>query len=132
MKAIAIPSAGGITGRGDRDAFVGNWSAARRSRELADDPAAGQLIIENDWVAGAAVLACTAEAAPDGRDAIGPQDRISRGLVENLKAFVDDLHVLRCSHLAIRIGRCAVASDAWKGDTVKIEDGARDVRNQET
>ena len=56
MKAIAIPSAGGIAGRGDSDALVGDWGAASRARELTDDPAIGQLIIQNNGIAGAAGL----------------------------------------------------------------------------
>ena len=61
VKGIAIVTAGGIAGRGDSDAFIGNVSAG----ELADEPAVGKVVVENDRVALASRLADAAKAGPD-------------------------------------------------------------------
>jgi hypothetical protein len=74
MKAVAIVSAGGIGGRRDGDAFVGDRRAARGTGKLGDDPPVRDVIIEDDWVAKAAVLAGAAEAGPDRGDPQGSQD----------------------------------------------------------
>ena len=65
VKAITIIGAGGIARGGDSHAFIGDRRAAGRGRKLSDDPAIGQLIIEDDGIAGAARLAGAAEAAPE-------------------------------------------------------------------
>ena len=56
MKAIAIVCAGGIGGRRDGDTLVGSayrpWPG-----KLGDDPAVRDMVIEDDRVAAAAVLA---------------------------------------------------------------------------
>ena len=49
MKAITIVGAGRIRGSRDGDAFVG-WKSFR-TRELADEPAVGDMVVEDDRVA---------------------------------------------------------------------------------
>ena len=66
MEAVAVVAAGRIAGGRDRDALVGRDA---RAGELADDPAVGDLVIEHHRVAGAAVLADAAKAAPQRADA---------------------------------------------------------------
>ena len=64
MKAVAIVGAGGVARGGDGDALV---RRDRRARELADEPAVGELVIEHDRVALPVVCANAAKAGPDRR-----------------------------------------------------------------
>ena len=91
MKGIAIVSAGGIRGSRDGDALVG-WD--RRAGELADEPAVGEMVVEDDRVAPASGLADAAEAGPDRADGSWPKDRRTGCLVKDLIAFVHNLNVL--------------------------------------
>ena len=132
VKAVTIVSAGGIRGRRDGDALVGDRRAARGAGKLGDDPPVRDVIIEDDRVAKAAVLAGAAEAGPDRGDSQGSQDRRPGCLIKDLVAFVHHLDVLSQSYGAVRIGRMAVASDTGKHDAVKIKDGGgHRVRDQE-
>ena len=125
MKAIAVIRAGGIARDGDGDALVGRDPGAC---ELADDPAVGELVVDHDRVAVAIGLANAAKAGPDRGDARRPQHRGTRGLVEDLIAFVDDLDVLRRAHLAIGVRRRAIARHTREGGAVEVQNGAGDTR----
>ena len=95
----------------------------RRAGELADQPAVGDMVVEDDGIARAITLADTAEAGPDRGDGRWPKNRCTRRLVKDLIAFVHHLNVLSQPHGTVGIGRRAVASDTGKRDTVKVEDG---------
>ena len=64
VKAIAIVSAGRIRRSRDSDALVGRAAPG----ELADEPAVGNMVVEDNRVAVATGLANTAEAGPDRAD----------------------------------------------------------------
>ena len=97
----------------------------RRAGELGDDPAVGEMIVKDDWVASAIGLADAAEASPERSDPNWSQDRCAGCLVKDLIAFVHHLNVLSCPDDAVRIGRMAIARDTGIRDTVKIKDGER-------
>src|SRR6185312_6405138 len=118
VKVITIVTAGSIAGRRYGNAFVCRNADAR---ELGNDPAVSQLIVQHYRIATAVVLTDTTETAPQRRDACRTQLRCDGGFVEDLIAFVDYLHILRRAHFAIRIGRRAVTSDARKRNAVKVE-----------
>src|SRR6266568_7203531 len=124
VKGVAVPTAGGIAGRGDCDAFVSGDAGAG---ELADEPAIGKLVVERYWVAIAGGFARTTKATPNCSNTDRTQHRGAGRLVKDLEAFVDYLHVLRRPHLAIGIGRRAVARNTREGDAVKVENGDRHV-----
>jgi len=133
VKAVAIVGAGGVGGRRDGDALIGDRGAARSARKLGDDPAVRDVIIEHDRVAKAAVLAGAAEAGPDGGDPQRSQDRGPGCLIKDLITFVHHLDVLSQSYGAVCIGRVAVASDTGEDDAVKIEDGGgHGIRDQKS
>src|SRR5206468_2833150 len=92
IKVVAVVRACGVERRGDGDALVGGNAGAR---ELAYQPAIGQLVVEQHRIAVAIRLADPTEAAPDRGDADGTQHGCARALVEYLVALVDDLDVLR-------------------------------------
>ena len=125
VKAITVIGTGGVARGGDGNALVCRDPTAR---ELADDPAVGELVVEDDGIAVAGGLADAAKPAPDRGDARGTQHRSARVLVEDLVAFVDDLHVLRRADFAVGVGRRAVARHARKGDAVEVQRGAGDAR----
>src|SRR5207253_9253207 len=75
VKAIASIGAGGVRRRGNGDAFVGDRSAPCGAGKLRDQPAVRDVIIEHDWIAGAAGLACAAESVPNRRNAMRSQTR---------------------------------------------------------
>jgi len=127
VKGITIVSAGGIRGSRDGDALVGR---NRCAGELADEPAVGDMVVEDDGVAVAIALADAAEAGPDRGDGSWPQDRCTGCFVKDLITFVHHLDVLREPHGAVGVGRCAIASDTWKWDAVKIKGGRGYVRDQ--
>src|SRR5439155_9710927 len=104
VEAVAEPAAGRIARRRDGDALIGRH---RDTGELGDDPAVGELVVEDDRVAVAVVLTDAAEAAPEGGDPGRAVDRASRRLVEDLEALVDDLDILSGPYLAVRVGRGA-------------------------
>ena len=121
MKGVAVPTAGGIAGRGDCNAFVSGDAGAG---ELADEPAIGKLVVERYGVAIAGGFARTTKATPNCSNTDRTQHRGAGRLVKDLEAFVDYLHVLRRPHLAIGIGRRAVARNTREGDAVKVENRA--------
>ena len=123
VKAIASIGAGGVRRRGNGDAFVGDRSAACGAGKLRDQPAVRDVVIENDGIAGSAVLACAAESVPNRRNAIRSQKRTAGGFVKNLKALVHYLNVLGLANGSIRIGGRAIAAHARKRNTVEVEDG---------
>src|SRR5215813_408 len=100
MKVITEVGACGITGGGDGHALV---SGHARAGELADDPAISELIVEHDRVAAARRLTNSAEALPNRRDARRSQERRGRGFIKDLVAFVDNLYILRESHLTVGV-----------------------------
>src|ERR1700741_611312 len=118
MKAVAVVSAGSVAGGGYCDALV-RWN--RGAGKLADHPAVGKLIGEYNRVAIAGGFAGTIKTTPECRNTNRAEDGCAGGLVKHLKAFVYHLHVLRCAHFAIRIGRRAVARHTWKSNAVKVE-----------
>src|SRR5262249_32712262 len=126
MKAVAMVRAGGVARDRDRDALVGR-SISRR-RELTDDPAVGELIIEQYGIAAARSLADAAEAAPDRGDPDRAENRGARRLVEDLVALVDDLDVLREAGFTVRVRRRAVAGDARERNPVEVQDRGGHVR----
>ncbi len=128
MKAVAVIAAGRVGRGGDGDALV---RYERGAGELADEPAVGDLIVEHDRVAVAGELAKSAEAGPDRGDGHGPEHRGARRLVEDLEPFVDDLDVLRQAHLAVGVGRRAVADHARERNAVEVQDGGRHVRRRQ-
>jgi hypothetical protein len=69
VKGIAIVSAGGIAGGRDSYAFIGR----RSSGELADEPAVGDMVVQDDGVATASG-ADAAETGPDRVDGSWPKD----------------------------------------------------------
>jgi hypothetical protein len=81
------------------------------------------VIIEQDWIAGAAVLACAAKSVPNRRNAIRSQKRSAGGFVKNLKALVHYLNVLGLAYGSIRIGGRAVAANPRKGNAVEVANG---------
>ena len=124
VKAIAIVSAGGIAGRRDSYALIGNASTG----ELADHPAVSDMIVEDYWIAMATTLANTAKAGPNRTDPSRPKDRGSRCLVKDLIAHVVIFNVLSQPDGPVGIGRCTAALIKH---AVKIENGGRhDFRDQ--
>src|SRR5260370_19356934 len=114
VKAIASIGAGGVCRRGNGDAFVGDRSAACGAGKLRHQPAVRDVIIEQDWIAGAAVLACAAKSVPNRRNAIRSQKRTAGGFVKNLKTLVHYLNVLGLAYGSIRIGGRAGAAHPTK------------------
>src|ERR1044072_9958295 len=98
MEAVAVPRAGRVTRGGDGNALVRRHA---RSRELREQPAIGELVVEHDGIAEAARLAHAAEAVPDGGDPDRPEQRRARGFVEHLESLVNDLDVLRRADLPV-------------------------------
>src|SRR5262249_61407049 len=96
--------------------------------ELSDDPAIRDLVVEHDRVALTERLARAAEAAPQARDGDRAELRIAVGLVEYLQTLVHDLHVLRVTDLAIRVGRGAETAHARIRNAVEVELCRRHVR----
>ena len=90
-----------------------------------DHPAVGELVVEDDRVTRAARLADAAEPRPERRDPLRPEQRRAGRLVEDLEAGVDELDVLGRAHLAVRIGRPAVAVEPRERDPVEVEAGRR-------
>ncbi len=125
VKAVPVIGACGIRRGGDGDALVRRVPGAG---ELADEPAVGNLVVEHDRVTLTAGLARFAEPGPDRRDGHGPEHRGARRLVEDLVPLVDDLDILRQAHLAVRVGRRAVAHHAREWDAVEIQDRCGHVR----
>ena len=83
VKAIAMVGTGGVRGRRDGNALV-CWN--RRAGELTDEPAVGNLVVKDNGVAIAVVLADAAEARPDRTDGSWPKDRCASRLIEDLIA----------------------------------------------
>src|SRR5258706_10785340 len=77
-------------------------------------------------------LANAAQAAPERSDARRTQQRCARCLVKDLKAFINYLYVLARADFAVRVGRCAVACNTRKGDTVKVKKGAGHIGRKQT
>ena len=71
MKSVAVITPGRIRSGRDGDAFV-RYRAD--TSKLTYEPAVRQMIIEHDRVTVSVVLANSAKAAPNRRNAIGPQD----------------------------------------------------------
>jgi hypothetical protein len=65
-----------------------------RACELGNDPAVGELVVQDDRVAFTVVQADAAEAGPQRLDADRPEDGGAGRLVEDLEPCVDDLDVL--------------------------------------
>src|SRR5258708_9324227 len=68
-------------------------------------------------------LADPTEARPQADDGVGTKQRSTGGLVEDLEAFIDDLHVLCRAHFAVRVGWSAIADNTGVGDAVEVEYG---------
>src|SRR5438105_6310342 len=90
MKGIAIVSAGGIRGSRDGNALFGRDS---RTGELADEPAIGDMVVEDDGITLATTRAETAEPGPDRSDRKWSQNRCAGHLIKYLIAFVHNLNV---------------------------------------
>src|SRR5712691_698978 len=71
VKTIAVIGAAGIARGRDGDALVRHSYAV--VRELADDPAVGELVIEHDGIAVTGGFARTAKAGPDRGDCRWPE-----------------------------------------------------------
>src|SRR5688572_28365087 len=121
MKAVAVPTTSGVARGRDCYAFIGGNADAG---ELANDPAVGELIVKHHRISGSCRLARSTEARPNTLNTHRPEYRSARSFVEDLKSFVNHLHVLRRSHLAVGIRRRAVAANTWERDTVKVENRA--------
>ena len=65
MKIEPVPSAGGVAGLRNGDTLVLGNTGASRCGELADDPAVGELIVDDYRIAVAAILAGAAKAGPN-------------------------------------------------------------------
>ena len=89
-----------VAGGGDGDALA-KW---RGRGELADEPAVGLRIVEQDRVAVVAAGARAAKALPQRADVGGAVERCP-GLVENLNAGVDDLIIVVRTDIAVGIRR---------------------------
>ena len=122
--SVAVVGAGRVTGLRDRDALV---SRNGGSRELADQPAVGELVVEDDRIAVAVELAVAAEARPERGDVRRAVERRT-ALAEDLEPLVHHLDVLRRPDLAVGVRRRAVACDAWEADPVEVEGRRRHVR----
>ena len=111
VEVVAVVGAGRVARSRDGDALFGRGAGRKRARgavELADHPAAGELVVEHDRVALVLGLAEAAEPAPERRDRNRAEQR-GAALVEDLEGGVDDLDVLRLAGLAVRVGREARA-----------------------
>ena len=111
---VAVVGAGRVTGGRDGDAHE---VRRRRHRELADDPAIGDAVVDDCWVAVVVRLAAATEPGPDLVDRHGPVDR-RPALVEDREARVDGLDVMIRTDRAICVRRRGV-------------DGERPVRSAE-
>src|SRR5207247_139847 len=74
-------------------------------RELRDDPAVRDLVVEDHRVAVIVVLTVAAEAAPERVDRHRAVDGRAR-LVEDREVGVDGLHVVVRTHVAVRVRGC--------------------------
>src|SRR5436190_2253014 len=89
------------------------------------------MVVEDDGIAVAIVLADPSETGPNRGDGRWPKDRRAHRLIEDLITFVHHLNVLGQPYGAVGIRRRAIASDARKWNAVKIEAGRRYVRDQD-
>src|SRR5437016_2523459 len=124
MKSVAIITAGSIRSRRDGHALIGYRAGASK---LTYEPAVCQVIIEHDWITASAGLTDTAEAAPNGRNTVRPQNRIARGLVKDLISFIDDLHILRQAHGPIRVWRSTITPHTRERNAIERANGDRNV-----
>ena len=88
------------------------------------------MIVKHNRVAGSTDLTSTAEAGPDGRDAVWSEKRGSR-FVEDLEPLVNDLDILRRADSAIGVRRRAIAAHAGERDAIEIGERPRHVRIEE-
>src|SRR5437868_1813007 len=105
MKAVAVVGAGGIVGGGHGNALIGRHAG---TRELADNPAVVELVIEYHRVAITIGLAHPAKTAPNGGDAYRAKHRSACGLVKDLVALIDHLDVLGGTDFAVGVRWSAV------------------------
>ena len=106
--------AGRIAGRRHGDTLE---VRRRADRELLDDPAVGETVVDDRRVAVVVVLTAAAEAAPERVGRNRPVDGRSR-LVEDREVVVDDLEVVVRPDRAVRVRR-------------RVQDGERALRAAE-
>ncbi len=76
--------------------------------------------MQDDRIARAARLAGATETAPERRDAVRSQDRVTSGFVEDLVAFVHDLDILCGADRSVGIRRGATAADPGERDAIEV------------
>ena len=123
MESITIIGAGGVRCCRNGDAFV-RWKTLR-ARELANEPAIVDMVIEDDRIAKGSRLADTAEPNPDTADCEWAKGGSTSCFVENLVALVYDLNVLALPDGTVGVRRTAIASDPGEGDAVKVKNRSR-------